>query len=254
MSQPPSEVINLNELKVACQSCQVHPLCISIGLDSSDLEQLDYIVKHRRPVPRAAHLFRCQTPFQALYVIRSGSVKSYTVGNDGREQITAFHLPGEILALDAIASGEHPSSAKTLETTSVCELPFEHLESLSEQLPSLQHQLLKIMSNELRCDGKQLLLLGKRSAEERLASFLLSLSRRYKERGFSAREFNLSMSRSDIANYLGLAVETVSRLFSRFQNSGIVSAQRKLVTLHDIDQLQRISEGHSADLHRDAAS
>lgn len=144
-----------------------------------------------------------------------------------------FHLPGELIGLDAIAEGDHPLAAKALETTSVCEIPFSDLESLSTRVHGLQHQLLRIMSQEIRDDEHNMVILGQKSAEERLAAFLIGLSNRFKRRGFSDTQFNLSMSRSDIGNYLGLALETVSRLFTRFQNEGLIRVDRKHIELLD---------------------
>jgi CRP/FNR family transcriptional regulator len=134
----------------------------------------------------------------------------------------------------------HTCSAMALETTSVCELPFSGLEDLSRQVAGLQHQLFKLVGKEISNEHSMLLMLGNRSAEERLATFLLSLSSRLHERGFSAHEFNLSMSRHDIANYLGLAVETVSRLFTRFQEEGLLEVERRHITIRDLDRLRRM--------------
>ena len=152
-----------------------------------------------------------------------------------------FHLPGELLGLGAIHVGHHPCGARALETASVCELPYHRLEELSRRIPSLQHQLLRIMSAEILHDQQLLTLLGKKGAEERLAALLISLSDRYGERGFSYQEFHLSMSRSDIANYLGLAVETVSRLFTRFQDEGLLTAQRKYIRILDLQKMRELA-------------
>ena len=148
-----------------------------------------------------------------------------------------FHLPGELVGLDAIADGHHPLAAKALETTSLCEIPFSDLETLSRQLPSLQRQLLRVMSQEIRDDEQNMVTLAQKSAEERLASFLVGLSGRFRRRGFSENQFNLSMSRSDIGNYLGLALETVSRLFTRFQNEGLLRVDRKHIELLNRERL-----------------
>lgn len=190
---------------------------------------------------RGSHIFRVGDNFQAVYAVRSGSVKTYTLGNDGNEQVTGFHLPGELVGLDAISTDEHPCAAITLETTSLCPIPFTQLQALSSSIPSLGKQMLRIMSKEILTDEHHLMILGKKSAEERLASMLLSLSKRFHQRGFSATEFNLTMSRNDIGNYLGLAVETVSRVFTRFQEQQILSAQRKFIQIHQITKLQEIS-------------
>ncbi|MFO7593888.1 MAG: fumarate/nitrate reduction transcriptional regulator Fnr [Pseudomonadota bacterium] len=243
--------IKIDQFKVACKDCNLFQLCLPVGIDAQELEELDNIIKRRRPVKRGEHLFRVGDPFQAIYAVRSGSIKTYTPTEDGHEQVTGFHLPGELLGLDAINLQHHPCAAKALETTSLCEIPFNRLEELSTRLPSLQHQLLKIMSKEILHDQSLLMLLGKKSAEERLAALLLSLSDRYRQRGFSPTDFYLSMSRNDIGNYLGLAVETVSRLFTRFQEEGLLNVQRKHVCITDFDRLSAIANAANNHKHCD---
>ncbi len=236
-----SKIINIQGLKQACKHCTLHDLCLPLGISDADLDKLESIIKQRRPIQRGDHLYRPGDKMSSIYAVRSGSIKTYSLTNDGQEQITGFHLPGELLGLDAINDGEHPCAAKALETTSVCEMPFEQLEELAARLPGLQHQLFRIMSKGLQADEQFMTLLGKKASDERLASFLLGLSRRFNQRGYSALEFNLSMSRNDIANYLGLAVETVSRLFSRFQGAGLIEVQRKLITIKDVEALMEVA-------------
>lgn len=234
-------VITLQGFSRACADCQLQDLCLPIGISRTDVERLDQIVSRKRPLQRGAALFNQGDQFGALYAIRSGSIKSFTVSDDGREQINAFHLPGEILGLDAISDSSHPSSAMALETTSVCELPFERLHALAHEIKGLQHQLLRVMSRELNADERFMRILASRNAEERLAGFLLNLAARHGMRGYSSTEFNLSMSRHDIANYLGLAVETVSRLFTRFQQDGLIEAHRKAVKILQRDALAEMA-------------
>jgi CRP/FNR family transcriptional regulator len=238
LSQP---VIDLKSIRVACSECSLYQLCLPIGLADEDLEKLDTIIRRRPPIPRGGHLFQVGDPLRAVYAVRSGSVKTYLPIEDGGEQVLGLHLPGELLGLDAIDSERHTCSACTLEATSVCEIPFNHLEDIARQLPTLQGQLLRLMSKELSADQRLLVLLGRKSAEERLAAYLVSVSERYRQRGFSPNEFNLSMSRHDIGNYLGLAVETVSRLFTRFHDEGLLSVQRKHVRILDLERLKALA-------------
>jgi len=238
-----SQVVDLQQVKVACRSCTLHELCLPLGIEGEELERLDRIIRRRRPLRRGDYLFRRGDAFRALYAVRSGAVKTYTLDEAGREQVTGFHLPGELVGLDAIGEGRHPLAARALERTSVCEIPFERLEPLTAEIPGLRRQLLRLMSRELVEDEAHLALLGQRDAEGRLAAFLLSLSRRYARRGFSAEEFRLPMSRTDLASYLGLAVETVSRLFTRFQAEGLLEAERKQVRLLDPEGLQALAAG-----------
>jgi CRP/FNR family transcriptional regulator len=237
-SPPPA---NSGHGKVACQDCSLFRLCLPVGIDRKDLVEVDRIIQRRRPVPRGQHLFQNGAPFHSIYAVRSGSIKTYRMTEDGREQVTGFFLPGEMVALDAIGDGVHRCAARALETTSVCEIPFEELETLGEKIPSLPRQLLRVMSREMYQDRLLLMLLGKRSADERLAAFLMSLSERFRARGYSASEFNLSMSRHDIANYLGLAVETVSRLFSRLQDDGILAVHNRHVRILDPARLAELA-------------
>ena len=235
------KVVSLRDIKVACGECSLNEICLPVGVDADDLERLDEIIDRKRPLARGDHLFRNGEHFRSLYAVRSGSMKTYATSADGQEQVMGFLLPGELVGLDAIADGYHPLSAKALETTSVCEIPFADLSSLSAQLPTLQHQMLRIMSKEIREDEHNMVILGQKSAEERLAAFLISLSSRFRRRGFSPNQFNLSMSRGDIGNYLGLALETVSRLFTRFQNEKLLRVDRKHIELLDLERLRAYS-------------
>jgi len=239
---PNPRVVSLDKIKVACQNCTLSALCLPLGLKEADVEKLDQIVKRSRPIQRGEALFHIGDPFQNIYAVKTGSFKTFVQSADGGEQVLGFHLPGELIGLDAILDNQHGCSAKALETSSICKIPFLQLETLATQLPSLQHQVFRLMSGEISKDTNMLMLLGNRSADERLATFLLSLSRRLAQRGFSATEFNLSMSRHDIASYLGLAVETVSRLFTRMQQEGLLQVDRKFVRLLDMDRLDELCE------------
>ena len=233
--------IKLSALKTACQSCNLHDLCLPLGLDMGDIDKLDKIIKRSRPLQKGEYLFNSGERFSAIYAVRSGSIKTFSESEQGDEQITGLYLPGELLGLDAINDNQHPCSAIALETTSLCEIPFDTLESLSSEIPELHHQLFRIMSKEIANDQSLLMLMAQKSAEERLAAFLVNLSSRLKVRNFSEVEFNLSMSRKDIGNYLGLTIETISRTFSRFQSEGILSTQRKYVNIHKLDTLKEMA-------------
>ncbi|MEY6430880.1 fumarate/nitrate reduction transcriptional regulator Fnr [Thioalkalicoccus limnaeus] len=234
------KVISFETIRVACRNCNLATLCLPMGLCPEDVERLDGIVKRSRPLHRGDYLFRSGERFRSLYVVKTGSVKTYSPSEEGGEQVLGFHLPGEIIGLDAIEKDCHICSARVLETSAICEIPFARLEELTCCIPSLQHQMFRLLSKEIGHDTDMLLLLGKRNAEERLAAFLLSLSRRLQKRGLSPYDFYLSMSRHEIGNYLGLAVETVSRLFTRFQDEGLLHVDRKHVMIRDISGLESI--------------
>jgi CRP/FNR family transcriptional regulator len=238
-----TNIIDLSDHRVECKNCSLFQLCLPLGLREDDVTQLEKIVLHRKPVKRGEFLFRGGDTFRSIYAVKSGSIKTCTYTEDGLEEITGFHLAGELLGLDAINSGRHCVSAQALERSTLCEIPFNKLESLGDRLPELLHQMVRIMSKDIQRE-KSLCHLGNKSAEGRLATFLLSLSSRYRERGFSATEFRLSMSRADIANYLGLAVETISRLFSRFQKEGLLEARAREIRLLDLSGLKAIASDY----------
>jgi CRP/FNR family transcriptional regulator len=225
------QTLDIEEIRVSCQDCTLAHLCLPHGLEQQDLEKLDGIVERNPPYHRGDHLFRPGQQSHALFAVRSGALKAYCLTENGGEQVLGFILPGELTGLDSLASGRYASASVALETSSVCELPLDQLNSLCEQVPGMHDRIMRIVGKEITIDQEMLMLLGKHSAEERLASFLLSLSSRYKKRGLSADVIRLPMSRQEIGNYLGLAIETVSRLFARFQNEEILTVDRKLITI-----------------------
>lgn len=236
-----NHVVKISGIRNACGDCSLYQLCLPVSLSTNDVERLEEIVQKRRPLNRGDHLYRAGDHFRSIYAIKAGSMKTYTITQDGEEQVTGFHLPGEMVGLDAINSGEHPCSAVALETTSICEIPFSLLEDLACRVPGLQRQLLRIMSKEIFADHEMLQALAKRTAEERLAIVLLSLSDRFARRGLSPYRFRLTMSRSDLSNYLGLAPETMSRLFKRFHDKGWMSGEGKEIELVNVSALRLLA-------------
>lgn len=212
-----------------------------MGLESTETTLLDRHVKRRRKLKRGDVLFRVNEEFAHVYAIRSGSVKSCISTDDGRLQITGFHAPGELLGLNALDENRHNCEAIALEPTVVCEISASCFRDLAQQIPSMHYQMLRLMSKEIKLNQELMLLLGKKNAEERLATFLLLLSRRFAMRNYSSTQFNLSMSRGDIGDYLGIAEETVCRLFTRFQEEGVITSERRHIVLKDIDRLRAIA-------------
>jgi CRP/FNR family transcriptional regulator len=212
-------------------------------MDGDDMQALDDIVKRQLPYQPGHHVFRAGDRSRALFTVRSGALKSYCTTEDGDEQVLGFTLPGELVGLDGMSTGAYASNSVVLETASICELPYNKLEDLCRSLSSLNRQMMRVVSKEITTDQEMLLLLGKRNAEERLAAFLLSLSGRYKVRRLSTTEFNLPMSRQDIGNYLGLAIETVSRLFAHFQKDRLLKVNRRNIELLDMPRLRAMVEG-----------
>lgn len=243
-------VVNLSTIRQACSECSLFQLCLPVTLDAEDVEQLEDIVQRRRPLRRGEYLYRAEDPFRAIYAVRAGAIKTTVLSINGEEQITGFHLSGEILGLDAINSGRHPCSAQALETTSVCEIPFDNLEYLATKIPGLQQSLLRIMSKEIFKDHELLYAVAKRCADERLAIVLLSFSNRFGRRGLSRTRFRLPMSRAELSNYLGLAPETMSRLFRRFQEQGLITASGKEIALQDIGALRDLAYGYGCEANQ----
>ncbi|RJG40148.1 FNR family transcription factor [Motilimonas pumila] len=227
--------------EIHCQDCSISQLCIPVSLNETELDQLDSIIERKKPIQKGEELFKAGEELKALYAIRSGTVKSYTITEQGDEQITGFHLAGDLVGFDGINTGEHPSFAQALETSMICEIPYDVLDDLSGQMPKLRQQIMRMMSNEIVGDQEMILLLSKKNAEERLGAFIYSLSQRFSERGFSPREFRLSMTRGDIGNYLGLTVETISRLLGRFQKSDMIAVKGKYITIKDHDKLAEVA-------------
>lgn len=248
-----TDVLRFQDIKQVCSTCSLRELCLPYGISEVDLKRLERIVARNRPIARGSVIFRQGDPLAAIYAVRTGSVKSCTVDAEGCEQVLGFHFPGELVGLDAIARDAHDCTVSALETTSLCQLPYQQLNDLSDELPELKRQLLRIMSRELVDDQRLLLTLGKKTAEERMAGLLLSLSERFASRGLSAREFYLPMSRSDIASYLGLAVETVSRILARFQEGRVIAVRGRQVRLLDLSRLKtRIDSAGAAGYGREA--
>lgn len=227
--------------EIHCQECSIAQLCIPYSLNETELDRLDRIIERKKPIQKGEELFAAGEPMRCLYAIRSGTIKTYTITEQGDEQITGFQLAGDLVGFDAINRGIHPSFAQALETSMVCEIPYEVLDDLSSAMPKLRHQMMRLMSNEICGDQNMILLLSKKNAEERLAAFIFGLSNRFAQRGFSPREFRLTMTRGDIGNYLGLTVETISRLLGRFQKSELINVKGKYITIVNHDQLSELA-------------
>lgn len=240
-----SQVLDLTRLRRSCAACGLQQLCLPAAIAGDDLKRLDDIVQSRRPVDRGQTLFLPGTPFHALYVVRSGAFKTFVTNEQGETQILGFHLPGEILGLDAISAERHQCTAEALERTTVCEVPFARLSHIALQVPDLQRQLLRVISREVMRDHEHLVMLGRRQAQERLAIFLKSLSERYRRLKRDPALLTLPMSRYELANYLGLVVETVSRLFTRFQQMGVLEVRRKNVRILDFAKLEALAAEQS---------
>lgn len=230
-----------HDYQVNCGNCRLNSICLPLALESDDIQLLEDIIQRSKPLQKNQHLYREGDDFQSVYAVRSGTLKAYKTTDDGKEQVTGFYFPGEILGMDGISNNAHASSAKALETAAICEIPFTSLEKLSSLMPSLQRHFFQLMSREITEDQQLITLLSKNSADERVASLMLSISSRYARRKLSATQFRLPMSRVDIGNYLGLTVETVSRVFSRMQKMDILQVDNKEIRILDVSGLQKMA-------------
>jgi CRP/FNR family transcriptional regulator len=223
--------------EVSCASCNLREICLPAGLCAEDLERAQSVVHGRRKLRRGESVFSAGDEFKAIYAVRSGFFKTSIVDGEGREQVTGFLMAGELLGLDGIGSGRHFGTATALEDSEVCIMPYALIEQMAREVPSLQRHLHAVLSREIVRDQGVMMLLGSMRAEERLAAFLTNLSKRFRRRGFSPSEFHLRMTREEIGSYLGLKLETVSRLFSQFQKEGLIEVVQKHVRIRDAERL-----------------
>lgn len=242
---PNSAPLDLAQLRRSCSHCSLQQLCLPAGIGPEELRRLDDIVRRRRPVERGERLFHLGDPLTAVYVARDGAFKTVSVSESGEEQIIGFHLAGELVGLDALGAGEHRCEAVALTTANVCEVPFDQLASVASQVPGLQQQLLRVIGQSVGRDHDHVGILVRRQAGERIALFLHGLSERYRHIGQSPTQFKLPMSREDIARFLGLALETVSRGFTRLQDDGVIDVFGRKVDILNADELRRIAHGDS---------
>lgn len=234
-------VLDLQTLRKGCTHCSLQQLCLPAGIGMDGLKQLDSIVRRRRPIERGESLFRMGDPLTAVYVARDGAFKTVAISEGGEERVVGFHLPGELIGLDALGADIHRCDAIALTTANVCEVPFDQLAEVASQVPGLQHQLLRVIGRSVGRDQDHLDMLSRRQASERIALFLHGLSERFRHIGQSDGQFRLPMSREDIAHFLGLALETVSRGFTRLQEDGVIAVDGRHVEILDRAELDRLA-------------
>lgn len=227
-------------IKIACSNCNMREFCLPIGLDADELKRLEEVATKRPLVKRGTALFRSGDTFTSLYAVRSGFFKTSVDSEDGRSQVIGFHMAGEIMGLDGIASDVYTCDAIALEDSEVCALPFDQIETIALNVKGLQRHVHQIMSREIVREHSVMLLLGSMRAEERLAAFLINLMQRLEIRGFSANDVVLRMTREEIGSYLGLTLETVSRNFSKFADDGLITVSQRNVHIQDAQALKRI--------------
>lgn len=225
-----------------CDACALRKLCLPKACGSQSA-QLEAVVRHSRPLLRRKEVVYHQgDDFESLYVIRTGSVKTFMLNENGEEHITGFYLPGDIIGIDGVSNSRHATTAMALESTSVCALPFNALEKLAASMPEVQRYVFQVMAKEILQDQKMMMLLSRKTADQRLAALLLRFSQHLQSRRLVSEEFVLPMSRGDIGNYLGLAIETVCRVITRFQKMNLLKVEGRSISLLNIEALQALAD------------
>lgn len=220
-----------------CEGCGTRRVCAAARLDDEGHTAGAGWVGLRK-VSAGEAVYRAGDPFRSLYVPRAGSCKSLSLNRDGRQQITRFHLGGEVMGMDGIASGRHETEAIALEDSMLCVLPYRELEVRADHSVSVHHTLQRLLSEEIVRSTRLLMLMNNLGAEERLAMFLSDLAERYAARGYSTVAFNLRMSREEIGLHLGMTLETVSRALSRLQARGLIERRYRQIRIVDPQALR----------------
>ena len=231
----------LQQLSETCSHCSLRYLCLPYGLSVADVGRLEALVRPGEPLELGDELFAQGDDLQNIHAIRDGSMKTVVVDADGFEQILGFYYPGELLGLDGFADQRHHCTAIALEPTTVCRIPVDRLDALVDELPSLRHQLMRLMSQALSDEEQLLLTLGRKNSEGRVTSLLLTLSRRLALRGLAGDRVPLSMKRNEMANFLSMRLETVSRVFTKLQRDHVIKVAPGEVEILDMGALRERS-------------
>lgn len=242
--------IHLRPLATLCRDCRVSGLCLPTGLPVHDNSCLGALIGPRMRIRKGAALFNASDPLNMLYAVRCGSFKTNLNTAEGQGVVINFWMPGDVLGLDAIATDHHVCDAIALEDSEVCPVPYRRLQALARDFPVLQQSLNRLMSREIVREHERVLMLCNLTAEQRLASFLVGMSRRFVSRGYSAHGFILRMSREDMASYLGLRLETVCRSVARLRALGIVNLHGRLVEILDMPALMALEQATGEREHK----
>lgn len=238
-----TDVIQLSDIRSSCTQCAWQSLCLPAALDGDNLFRLDEVVRKRRPLRRGDVLYREGQRHPALFVVRSGSLKTSTTLPDGESQVLGFHMAGEIVGFDGLLDEPHHATAEALEDSTVCEVPAGRLAEVAARIPALQNQVYRIMGREFSREQMHVVMMGRRQAMTRLAMFLHNLSERRRATSHDPDLLHLGMSRQELANFLGIVIETVSRLFSRLQALGVLEVERRDVRIRDHGALENLARG-----------
>lgn len=238
--QVPASVRALRKDALRCTSCSMRSICMPQGLTPEELHRIESLICPSRTIRQGEAIYRANDAFQNIFAVRVGSFKTVVMHRDGREQVTGFHLAGDSLGLDGVCSSYHSCDAVALEDSKVCIIPFHLLEAMCREVKVVQQHVHRMMGGEIVRESSQMMLLGTMSAEQRVATFLLNLSDRLRMRGYSPAEFHLRMTREEIGSYLGIKLETVSRMLSKFQRDGLLDTRGKDIRILDHEGLVRV--------------
>ncbi|WP_241970394.1 helix-turn-helix domain-containing protein [Idiomarina seosinensis] len=223
---------------IQCNHCSMQSICVPAGLVSSDVELLDKSSREPHVYNKRTMVYSPDQPMHSLFAIKSGSVKCYTIDSEGKQQITSFHLAGDIIGMESIARGAAVTYCEALETSMLCEIKLSRL--FAQNFTGVDKNLLQLLSKRLGQRNSHYLNVVNTTAEQRVASFIMAISDHFAEHGFSRSEFRLPMTRTDIANYLGLAVETVSRIFTSLKQQGVIDTQQSILTIKNTPALEKL--------------
>ncbi len=236
------ELREAGQFETRCEDCAMYSLCFAHDLSENERQELNRVLRRQQPTDRTEHLFHGGQALKSITVVRSGSVKSYQLSRDGDEIVSGFYLPGEIIGLDGFSNETHPGFAVALEDSRTCEIPFHDFVAMLDKSPRLNQMMLKLLAEEMTETRELLLVVGRLDARTRVALFLLSMSRRLARRNQNPDQFRLTMDRRDIANYLGLTIETVSRTLSAMQRDDMIAVRGKMVQILDRRALEDLAE------------
>ncbi len=235
---------SLLQKSISCDSCSLKKVCLPNGLSTKEIDQLEIFVDKTVKIKKKDALYKASDNIGGIFAIKSGAIKTSISNADGQEQVLEFHLPGDMVGFDAFNSGVHSCDAIALEDTLLCKIEMDDFHDLCDRLPGLRKEMMHQLGKEIAHNQSLLLSLGQQQTDERLATFLLEMSAHFQSRGFSGKEFCIPMPRQDLSNYLGMAVETLSRIISRMTEDKIVKIDRRMVIITDLAKLEKLA--HSA--------
>ncbi|MES2152847.1 MAG: cyclic nucleotide-binding domain-containing protein [Pseudomonadota bacterium] len=227
----------------SCNACNVRKSCLADSLDADQTSRFEQLITVRRRVVRQEVLVSVDEPGASLFAVRVGQFKTVGMDQLGQLRVTGFHMPGDLIGLDALANGRHRFSAVALEDSEVCEIPFARLNQAMAELPDLMKNFHRRMSADIAGAVDGGMVLANLRADRRFAVFLLHLSKRYAALGYSPHEYQLRMSRMDIGSYLGINVESLSRMIANFRKKGWVDVSLRKVEIFQMPAIAHFSRG-----------